>query len=55
MLLGLYSDLGLGADVIFSLVGHCVERTERRYGPGRPAHHAPRWKKKATAGSGWGW
>ena len=35
MLLGLYSDLGLGADVIFSLVGHCVERTERRYGPGR--------------------
>lgn len=35
MLLGLYSDLGLGADVIFSLVGHCVERTQRRYGPGR--------------------
>ena len=35
MLLGLYSDLGLPADVIFLLVNHCVERTERRYGPER--------------------
>lgn len=35
ILLGLYDYLGLGADVIFTLVGHCVERTERRYGAER--------------------
>ena len=35
MLLGLYDDLGLPADVIFLLVGHCIERAERRYGPER--------------------
>ena len=35
MLLGLYSDLGLTPDVIFLLVGHCIQRTERRYGPER--------------------
>lgn len=35
MLLGLYSDLGLPPDVIFLLVGHCIQRTERRYGPER--------------------
>ena len=35
MLLGLYSDLGLPADVIFLLVGHCIQRTERKYGPER--------------------
>ncbi|MBQ0037743.1 MAG: DnaD domain protein [Clostridiales bacterium] len=35
MLAGLYDDLGLPADVIFLLVSHCVERSEKRYGPGR--------------------
>ena len=35
MLLGLYDYLGLPADVIFLLVGHCIQRTERRYGPER--------------------
>ena len=34
-LLGLYEGLGFGADVIFLLVGHCVERAERRYGEGK--------------------
>lgn len=35
MLLGLYDYLSLPADVIYQLVCHCVERTERAYGPGR--------------------
>lgn len=35
MLLGLYDYLGLPSDVIFLLVGHCIQRTERRYGAGR--------------------
>lgn len=35
MLLGLYDYLGLPSDVIFLLVGHCIQRTERRYGNGR--------------------
>lgn len=34
-LMNLYSAVGLPADVIFLLVSHCVDRTERRYGPGR--------------------
>ena len=35
MLAGLYDDLGLPSDVIYLLVSHCVERTQRRYGAGR--------------------
>lgn len=35
MLLGLYDYLGLPAEVIFLLVGHCIQRTERRYGANR--------------------
>lgn len=35
ILLGLYDHLGLPADVIFSLVGFCAEKTAARYGPGR--------------------
>ena len=35
ILAGLYDDLGLPADVIYLLVGHCVTRSEERYGPGR--------------------
>lgn len=35
ILAGLYDDLGMPPDVIFLLVGHCVSRMERRYGPGR--------------------
>lgn len=35
ILLGLYDDLGLGADVIFLLVNFCIERSARRYGAGR--------------------
>lgn len=35
LLLGLYDDLGLPADVIFLLVGFCVERSAAQYGPGR--------------------
>ena len=35
MLLGLYDDLGLPADVIFLLVSFCAERTAQQYGPGR--------------------
>lgn len=34
-LLGLNDYLGLPADVIYLLVGHCVERVARKYGPGR--------------------
>ena len=35
MLLGLYNDVGLPADVIYTLVCFCVERSMRKYGPGR--------------------
>ena len=35
ILLGLYDQLGLPADVIFLLVGFCAERTVQRYGAGR--------------------
>lgn len=34
-LLGLYDYLGLPGNVIYQLVSHCMERTERRLGPGR--------------------
>ena len=40
MLAGLYDDAGLPPDVIYLLVCHCIERCERRYGPGRrPTMH----------------
>ena len=42
ILLGLYDDLGLSADVIFLLVNFCLERSAQRYGAGRPtrlSHH----------------
>lgn len=35
VLLGLNDYLGLPADVIYLLVCHCMERVQRRYGPGR--------------------
>ncbi len=35
VLLGLWDDLGLPPDVVYLLVCHCVEKTERRLGPGR--------------------
>ena len=35
MLLGLYNDVGLPTDVIYTLVCFCVERSMRKYGPGR--------------------
>ena len=35
VLLGLRDYLGLPADVIYLLVNHCLERVQRRYGPGR--------------------
>ena len=35
ILLGLYDQLGLPADVVFLLVGFCAERTAQRYGEGR--------------------
>lgn len=35
VLLELWDHLGLPADVIYQLVCHCAERTERRLGPGR--------------------
>lgn len=35
VLLGLYDYVGLPADVIFLLVGFCVERSAAQYGPGR--------------------
>ena len=49
MLLGLYNYLGLDADVIFTLVGHCVERTERRYGP----HRRPTMRQVEKEGYRW--
>ena len=35
ILLGLYDDLGMSADVIFLLVNFCLERSAARYGEGR--------------------
>lgn len=35
MLLGLYDDVGLPADVIYTLVSFCVERSMQKYGSGR--------------------
>lgn len=35
ILAGLYDDVGLPADVLYLLVSHCVNRAQRRYGPGR--------------------
>lgn len=35
LLLGLYDDLGLSADVIFLLVNFCMERSAAQYGEGR--------------------
>lgn len=35
LLLGLYDDLGLSADVIYLLVNFCIERSADQYGPGR--------------------
>ena len=35
ILAGLYDDLGMPADVIYLLVGHCMERIARKYGEGR--------------------
>ena len=35
ILLGLYDDVGLGADVIYLLVNFCLERSAAQYGPGR--------------------
>ena len=35
ILLGLQDYLGLPSDVVYLLVCHCAQRTERRYGPGR--------------------
>lgn len=35
ILLGLYDDLGLSADVIYLLVNFCIERSAARYGAGR--------------------
>lgn len=35
ILLGLYDDLGLSADVIFLLVNFCIERSAQRFGAGR--------------------
>ncbi len=32
ILAGLYHDVGFSADVLYLLVSHCVQRTERRYG-----------------------
>ena len=34
-LLGLYENLGFGADVIFLLVNHCIAQKEAQYGAGR--------------------
>ena len=35
VLLGLQDDLGLPGDVIYLLVGHCIQTAAQRYGPGR--------------------
>jgi DnaD/phage-associated family protein len=35
ILAGLYDDLGFPSDVLYLLVCHCIQRSEKRYGPGR--------------------
>lgn len=35
ILAGLYDDVALPPDVIYLLVNHCIDRAERRFGPGR--------------------
>lgn len=35
VLAGLYDDLGMPPDVIYLLISHCVEQSQRRFGPGR--------------------
>lgn len=35
ILAALYDDMGLPVDVIYLLVCHCIERAQRRFGPGR--------------------
>ncbi len=49
MLLGLYNFLGLPSDVIYLLVCHCVERTERRYG----RHRRPTVRQIEKEGYRW--
>ena len=49
LLLGLYDDLGLGADVIFLLVNFCIERSAALYGPGRK----PTMRQIEREGYGW--
>lgn len=48
-LMNLYSAVGLPADVIFLLVSHCVDRTERRYGRAA-ARRSTRSRRRATTG-----
>lgn len=49
ILLGLYDFLGLPADVIFLLVGHCIQRAERRYG----RHRRPTLRQIEKEGYRW--
>ena len=49
ILLGLYDYLGLPADVVYLLVCHCAERTERRFGPG----HRPGMRQIEKEGYAW--
>ena len=49
ILLGLYDFLGLPSDVIYLLVCHCVQRTERRYG----AHRRPTLRQIEKEGYRW--
>lgn len=49
ILLGLYDDLGLGADVIFLLVNFCLERSAKRYGTG----HRPTMRQIEQEGYAW--
>ncbi len=49
ILLGLYDFLGLPSDVIYLLVCHCVQRTERRYGQ----HRRPTLRQIEKEGYRW--
>ena len=49
LLLGLYDDLGLSADVIFLLVNYCIERSAALYGAGRK----PTMRQIEREGYGW--
>ncbi len=49
ILLGLYDYLGLPADVIFLLTGHCIQRAERRYGE----HRRPTLRQIEKEGYRW--